>query len=361
MKKKILLITGGTGGHVIPAENLANYLINQNINCALMVDKRGHKYINNFNGRIFIVNSSNLNGSILKKFFSIFILLIGFIKSFFIVLFLRPSKVISFGSYASFSPMLSCILLKPFYQFDIYIHEQNSILGRTNKLFLFFTKKLFLNFDILKGINSKYKNKTYVVGSPEKHTNKSYKNGERNFNGLFTIFIYGGSQGSEFISNFSVNLINIIEKERKIDAKFIMQCPKKMLYKISNDLSNIKSKIIIKDFFYNIDEILQNTSLAISRAGAGSITDLINYSIPSVLIPLPNAKDNHQFHNAYIMAKEDVSVIINQEKDEIIKAKEFIYKIYQNHYKFKTINKSFDKIKVNNSNSLIYNLINYEK
>ena len=126
-------------------------------------------------------------------------------------------------------------------------------------------------------------------------------------------------------------------------------------------MSNFKSKIIIKDFFYNIDDILQNTSLAISRAGAGSITDLINHNIPSILIPLPNAKDNHQFYNASIMAKEDVSIIINQKKDEIIKAKEFIYEIYQNPSKSKSFNKSFSKIKVKNSNYLIYNLINYEK
>ena len=143
MKKKILLITGGTGGHVIPAENLANYLINLNSDCTLMVDKRGYKYINNFKGKICIVDSSNLYGNIIKKFFGIFILLIGFIKSFFLVLFLRPRKIISFGSYASFFPMLSCLLLKPFFKFDIFIHEQNTVLGRTNKFFIFSTKKFF--------------------------------------------------------------------------------------------------------------------------------------------------------------------------------------------------------------------------
>ena len=61
------------------------------------------------------------------------------------------------------------------------------------------------------------------------------------------------------------------------------------------------------------------------------------------------------------MAKENLSVIINQNKDEIIKAKKFIYEIYQNRHKSELINKSFSKIKVKNSNSLILNLINYEK
>ena len=76
-----------------------------------------------------------------------------------------------------------------------------------------------------------------------------------------------------------------------------------MINKLSKDLQKCKSKIIIKDYFYNIDELLKNTSFAISRAGAGSIIDLINYKIPSILIPLPNSKDNHQFHNALYFKK----------------------------------------------------------
>ena len=68
MNKNFLLITGGTGGHVIPAQNLANYLINKNINCRIIVDTRGYKYINNFRGKIHVVNSSNLSGNFIKNF-----------------------------------------------------------------------------------------------------------------------------------------------------------------------------------------------------------------------------------------------------------------------------------------------------
>ena len=148
MIRKILLITGGTGGHVIPAENLANYLNNKNIKCSIMVDKRGFEYINNFKGKIHLINSSNLNGNIIKKILGLANLLVGFVKSLFIIIYLKPDTVITFGSYASFFPMLSCALLKPFYKINIFIHEQNSILGRTNNFFLLFANKLFLNFNI---------------------------------------------------------------------------------------------------------------------------------------------------------------------------------------------------------------------
>ena len=338
MKENFLLITGGTGGHVIPAKNFANYLSNKNINCTIITDKRGYKYFDNYNGKIYIISSSNLNGNLIFKIFGIFQILLGLIQSFIIIFLLKPSHSISFGSYASFSPMLSCVLLKPFYKVKLYIHEQNSIIGRTNKYFLNFTNKIF------------------VVGSPEnnlKNINISNKNSESNF----TIFISGGSQGSEFVSNFATNLIKIIDNERIIKAKFIFQCSKHLIKKQEEKLRNIKSPIILKDFFINIDEILANTNLAICRAGAGTIVDLINFKLPSILIPLPSSKDNHQFFNAKILAKHDLAIIIDQNNNDLEKAKKHIYELYSNPKILESKNKKFDMIKVKNSNTLIYKLI----
>ncbi len=357
MKKKFLLITGGTGGHVIPAKNFANYLSNKNINCTIITDKRGYKYFDNYNGKIYIISSSNLNGNIIFKIFGIFQILLGLIQSFIIIIILKPSHFISFGSYASFSPMLSCILFKPFYKFSVYIHEQNSIIGRTNKFFLNFTNKLFLNFDIKSKINSKFKDKIFVVGSPENNFKKNIKISNKNSESIFTIFISGGSQGSEFVSNFATNLIKIIDNERIIKAKFIFQCSKHLIKKQKEKLRNIKLPIILKDFFTNIDEILDNANLAICRAGAGTIVDLINFKLPSILIPLPSSKDNHQFFNAKILAKHDLAIIIDQNSNDLDKAKRHIYETYNNSKKLESMNKKFDIIKVKNSNSLIYKLI----
>ena len=167
MKKNFLLITGGTGGHVIPAQNFANFLNSKKINCTIITDNRGFKYINNYSKKIHIVSSSNLNGNLILKLLGIFRILFGFIQSFYIIYFLKPSHVLSFGSYASFSPMLSCIILKSIFKIDLFIHEQNSLIGRTNNFFLNYIKKLFLNFDIKNRINSKFNEKIFVVGSPE--------------------------------------------------------------------------------------------------------------------------------------------------------------------------------------------------
>ena len=359
MKQNFLIITGGTGGHVIPAVNFANYLIKKNIKCKIIIDKRGYKYVYDFNGNINTINSSNLNGNILTKILGFFYLIQGFIQSLVIIILFKPTKVISFGSYASFFPLLSCLILKPFYKTNLYIHEQNSVIGRTNKFFLRYTDKIFLNFNILKKIY-KYNTKTFVVGTPEKKS-PSILELKKFPKKDFIIFIFGGSQGSEFITKFSVDIIKKIDNEKNINAKFFLQCPKALINKITHDLKKVKSQIVIKDYFFDIDNILINSSLAISRCGAGSINDLINFNIPSILIPLPTAKDNHQFYNASILAENDLAIIIDQYKDQIDEATNYIYDIYFNNNKTNFIKNSFDKIKVKNSNSLIYKHVTDEK
>ena len=107
-----------------------------------------------------------------------------------------------------------------------------------------------------------------------------------------------------------------------------------MIKKQEEKLKNIKLPIILKDFFTNIDEILDNSNLAICRAGAGTIVDLINFKLPSILIPLPSSKDNHQFFNAKILAKHDLAIIIDQNIDDLDKAKNHIYETYNNSKKY---------------------------
>ena len=87
MSKRILLITGGTGGHVIPAVNFANYLLEKKIDCKIILDKRGKEYVNNFSGKIYTINSSNFNGNLLLKLKGAINFLIGFLLQQFSFLF----------------------------------------------------------------------------------------------------------------------------------------------------------------------------------------------------------------------------------------------------------------------------------
>ena len=172
-KNKILIITGGTGGHVIPAINFFNYIKNNSNNVFLVTDNRGYQYISNTDKKnIFKIYSSHLTGNITFKLLGLIKLLIGFLQSLIIYIKLRPKTIVSFGSYASFTPLICFVFFKFFFKTKLYLHEQNSLVGQTNKLFSKQANKIFVNFDKEYPSLHKQKNKVFVVGLPQKNLNE---------------------------------------------------------------------------------------------------------------------------------------------------------------------------------------------
>ena len=107
MNKNFLIITGGTGGHVIPAVNFFKYLEHNSNKVFLLTDYRGSKYINEVKkNKIFKIHYSHFSGNLFFRLKAIFKLLAGFIQSIIIFIRLKPKTIISFGSYASSAPLV---------------------------------------------------------------------------------------------------------------------------------------------------------------------------------------------------------------------------------------------------------------
>ena len=355
----ILIITGGTGGHVIPALNFLNYLNDNSKNVFLITDNRGHKYIKNTDKKnIYKIYSSHLTGNIIFKLLGLTKLLIGFLQSLIIFIKLQPKIVISFGSYASFGPLICFVFFKFLFKTKLYLHEQNSLIGQTNNLFSNKANKIFVNFDKEYPSLNKYKNKIFVVGLPQKKINENSNYIQNKNENNINFLIFAGSQGSLDILNYFSKLINDIKKLSNVKKiNFIVQCPIQMQYQIKNLLGNNNFNFEIKSFFNNFEDILSKTNIALCRSGAGTINDLINYKIPAIILPLPSSKNNHQFENAKILFDIGCAILADKESKELHKILLFIRNVIDDKNFNNSLLDKYSKIKRYNTNLLMWNHI----
>ena len=362
MNNFIVIFTGGTGGHVLPSVFFGNYLINNGYKCILITDKRGKKYTNQFIGKVISINASHLTGGILFKVLGLIKLSLGFFQSFLFLFKLKPQIALTFGSYAALPPSLAIMILKKIYKINFYIHEQNSIIGKSNKYLIKNSNKIFVNFDKDYKLKNQYKNKIYVVGMPTmQNINKnSHSDLVLKIKKNFTFFLYGGSQGSISILKCFEKLLEEFNSAELKKIFFIIQCPKIYFKDFTKKIKKFGIKFELKDFFENLSEVLENTDLIISRCGAGSINDIIYYKKPSILIPLPTAKDNHQYENATFLSEHECGIILNQDNFDLNKALNFIRQILNDKNKINKIKKILNKKIILDSNKLMLNLIKNE-
>ena len=290
MKKKILISTGGSGGHVVPATILYEHLKDQ-FDVLMTSDKRGVRFlrVNDYNLSIFNVNP------ISKNFFSIpfqFFLILGLIiKSFF---FFKKNKIdilISTGGYMSLPLCLSSRLLN----IKLFLFEPNIVLGRSNKFFINYCQKIFCYSDNIKNFPKKFKNK--IITIPPLLRKKFYNLSKiEKINEEVNLLIIGGSQGARIFDTLVKN--SIIKLSKKYKFKVYQQSLVsnfQNLKKVYQD-NNIECELF--DYSEDVSSFMQKSNICITRAGASTLAELVFLNLPHVAIPLPTAKDNHQLENA---------------------------------------------------------------
>tara|TARA_B000000609_G_scaffold150216_1_gene135423 strand:+ start:454 stop:1515 length:1062 start_codon:yes stop_codon:yes gene_type:complete len=302
MREKILISTGGSGGHVIPATILHDHLLKKK-DVFISTDNRGYKYLDKDIHKILIINTPKLTLlSLPLNFFKILFLLI---KSF---LFLKKEKInqlISTGGYMS----LPLILAGKFLNLKIYLFEPNLVLGRANKFFLNSCEKIFCYTDQIKNFPNKFKNKIVVIHPLVR--DEFYKIKKSNPNdGKFHLLVVGGSQGASiFDKNLKKIILNI---SKKFSIKIIQQTHVNNIYSLKEfyNTNNIENEIFNYD--KNFIEKIAKSDVCITRAGATTLAELSILNVPFIAVPLPNSKDNHQFENANFYLKNNCCWVLEQ-------------------------------------------------
>ncbi len=325
---KIVIATGGTGGHIFPAYSLAKHFIEKDIIVELISDKRGLKYLEGCEGvKITTIESSTIfNKNIFKTFASIITILYSIYKSFFILLKNRPNLVFGMGGYSSF-PI--CIVAKML-RIPFIIYESNLHIGKVNRFLLPFTMKAFVSNKYLEGIPKKYKNKICKIGNIirkeilnfEKNKHENYNKDEK-----IKILILGGSQAAKV---FGEKLPKIFKEchDSKIPIKIYQQCLPDQVDHLNSFYRKSNLQFEVFNFSENILDYFSKINLAITRSGASILAELINVKIPFISIPLPSSTDNHQLKNAIYYEKNQFSYLVEEKclGDKLFKLIKLIHK-----------------------------------
>ncbi len=349
MKKKILISTGGSGGHVIPAITIYDHL-KQTYDAIISTDSRGLKYLEKDDCRSILIDTPKFNSLILLPFklFKVLKLTINSLK---ILKKEKISYLISTGGYMSLPLCLAAKILN----IEIFLIEPNMVLGRANKFFLNFSKKLICYSKNLKNYPKKFENQK-KISKPfirkkyyETSSNKKYEN-------LFTVMIIGGSQGAKIFDTLINETILSISKSCSINV--IHQTSEKNIDYLKNfyKINSIKSNVF--SFNQNLNELMKQSDLCISRSGASSLAELSLMNIPFIAIPLPNSKDNHQYENAKYYYEKNCCWIIDQKKFDKNELKELLLKISKKDEDYITKKENLKKLNYQNTwNNVNQNLL----
>jgi UDP-N-acetylglucosamine--N-acetylmuramyl-(pentapeptide) pyrophosphoryl-undecaprenol N-acetylglucosamine transferase len=311
MNKKILISTGGSGGHVIPATIIYKHLEN-NFDVSITSDFRGVKFLNKDEYNLKIFNVKPISKNLLIMPFDFLLVIISIFKS---ISFLRKNKInilISTGGYMSLPLCIGAKILN----IKLLLFEPNMVLGRSNKFFISYCQKIFCYSNNVKKFPIKFKNKIKVI--PALLRKNFYDKRDSN-NSLDTInlLIIGGSQGAKIFDDLVKN--TIIELSKKYKLKIYQQTSSINFESFKKTYENNNINCELFNFNDDVINFMQKTDLCITRAGASTLAELNFNEIPYLAIPLPTAKDNHQFENAYFYNKLGFNWLLNQkETDEKI-------------------------------------------
>jgi UDP-N-acetylglucosamine--N-acetylmuramyl-(pentapeptide) pyrophosphoryl-undecaprenol N-acetylglucosamine transferase len=306
MKNKVLLSVGGTGGHIYPAIALAQALTKHNP-CIELLFAGGNLSTNRFFDQTALPYRNISCGplstrNLVKSIFNAGNIIKGVWESKKIFREFKPDLVIGFGSYHTFPTMLAAKIC----HIPMMLHASDSIPGKVIRFFSRFAITTTIQFPEsalwLRG-------KSIEVNVPlrsgfrkEMHSMEYCRSYFKLKETCPTLLIFGGSQGAAFINE--ITAAAIIENSRfftnNLQIIHLTGCPKTAAL-LQRKYQEAGIYACVKDFETKMELAWQAASLIVSRAGATTIAEQLEFEIPGILIPYPHAADRHQEKNALFM------------------------------------------------------------
>ena len=308
-KPFIAIACGGTGGHLFPGLAVAQQLQERGCDVALLispkeVDQQAVKSV--LGMEIFTLPAVGLQNrnyfSFAKSFWKSFRATQKYFKK------RRPAAVLAMGGFTSAPPIFAA----KFTGAKTFLHESNTIPGRANRLLARFVDAAFIGFpETAARLLAK---KTLVTGTPVRPQFQIRAAAEcRVALGLdascLTILVVGGSQGARGLNDLVLSALPLL---KNYGWQFLHLTGANDFEKVNAAYAANGIKAVVKPFLAEMNLALGAATACISRSGASSLAEMAAMRLPSLLVPLPTAADNHQYFNALAFEKTGAAKMLEQ-------------------------------------------------
>jgi UDP-N-acetylglucosamine--N-acetylmuramyl-(pentapeptide) pyrophosphoryl-undecaprenol N-acetylglucosamine transferase len=311
--KTALLVAGGTGGHLFPAEALAHELKARGWAVHLATDRRAEKFAANFPSvRTHVIPSATIAGkNPIALARSMMTLWRGYLISRQLTASVKPSIVAGFGGYTTLPALFAASRMG----IPTLIHEQNAVMGRANALLAKRVTAIAGGF--LPEHGDAFPDKTLLTGNPVRPA--VLEAAKTDFtapgkSGAFNLLVFGGSQGAQYFSEAIPASIAMLDEglRRRLVVTQQARAEDEAAVKEAYEKMGIWAEV--SPFFDNMAGRIAASHLVISRAGASTVSEIAAIGRPSLLVPYPFALDHDQAANAAAL-EANGGTIVRQQKD----------------------------------------------
>jgi UDP-N-acetylglucosamine--N-acetylmuramyl-(pentapeptide) pyrophosphoryl-undecaprenol N-acetylglucosamine transferase len=310
----VLLAAGGTGGHLFPAEALADALIRRGVTIELATDERAERYGKRFPARrIHIIPSATVSGrdpiALVRTGAT---LGFGLLRAYGLLGRIKPAVVVGFGGYPTVPPVLAATLRR----IPTLIHEQNAVMGRANKLLAPRVSAIALSFTGVLDNAPTLAAKATRTGNPVRPAvlvaaATPYLAPQSE--GLLRLLVFGGSQGARIMAEIVPAAIERLDQSLRVRLLLAQQARPEDLAQVRDAYARLAVSAEVASFFADLPARMAAAHLIVGRSGASTIAELAAIGRPAILVPLPHALDQDQYANAAVLERAGGGIRLRQD------------------------------------------------
>lgn len=311
MSRLLVIAAGGTGGHMFPAQALAEAMLKRGWRVRLSTDDRGARYAGGFPDAVEIVTAKSATfarGGVLAKVMVPVRIALGTLGTTLRMMRDRPAMVVGFGGYPSIPALAAATLLRR----PRMIHEQNGVLGKVNEVFARRVDRIACGTwptTLPDGVVGEH------VGNPVRaailaQAAATYPEGD----GPLDVLVIGGSQGARILSDVVPPALAALPETLLARLRVSHQARGEDEERVRAFYEEVGIEAEVQPFFADVPDRIAAARLVISRAGASSIADLTVIGRPAILIPFAAAAADHQSANARPLAEGGAAIAISEAK-----------------------------------------------